>query len=220
MITNSVGKNKSLNLIEDVKTIQEIVNLRDDLRETLPKLVVDGKIGKKTQEAIDQIQSVFMKKPDGVIDSYGTTIKYMWPLAYGKPTGLGVRSKDPYGEGHHGASRGKRTHDGTDYTSIPGQQVKAPLSGKVTKISKPYSSGVDAMTLSGVEIVASDGTICWVWYMQPSANIVGTVVKAGANIIGIAKTLKNRYKNGITDHVHIRIHTRDGVKVNPVTVIK
>jgi len=76
------------------------------------------------------------------------------------------------------------------------------------------------MVLSGVEIVASDGTTCWVWYMQPPVNLVGSVVKAGINIIGTAKTLKNRYKNGITDHVHVRIHTRYGVKLNPSTVIK
>ena len=76
------------------------------------------------------------------------------------------------------------------------------------------------MVLSGVEIIASDGTRCWVWYMQPSVNIVGTVVKAGTSVIGIAKTLKNRYKDGITDHVHVRIHSRNGAKINPTTVIK
>jgi putative N-acetylmannosamine-6-phosphate epimerase len=71
-----------------------------------------------------------------------------------------------------------------------------------------------------VEIEASDGTKCWVWYIQPTANIVGTLVKAGTSIIGVAKTLKNRYKNGITDHIHVRFHTRHGLKVNPATVIK
>lgn len=218
MLSSSVG-NKGINKSDDVKTVQQIINLRDDLRKPLPILVVDGKFGAKTQVVIDQIQSKFMQNPDGRIDPYGTTIKKMWPVAYNKPTGLAVRGTDSYGSGHHGASRGARIHDGTDYNSTPGQHVKAPLSGKVTKISRPYSSGIDAMVLSGVEIVASDGTKCWVWYMQPSVNIVGTVVKAGS-IIGIAKTLKNRYKNGITDHVHVRIHTRNGVKVNPITVIK
>ena len=98
--------------------------------------------------------------------------------------------------------------------------MKAPLSGKVTKISKPYSSGIDADVLSGVQIVASDGTTCWVWYMRPSSNIIGKVVKAGDTIIGIAKTLKNRYKKGIADHVHVRIHNRKGTKIDPAKVIK
>jgi len=218
MLDSSVGRNGK-NSAEDVKTVQQIINLRDDLRAPLPKLVVDGKFGEKTQAAIDQIQSGLMNKPDGVIDPYGNTVKNMWPVEYGKPTGLGVRGTDSYGAGHHGAPRGRRTHDGTDYKSIAGKQVKAPLSGKITKISKPYSSGIDAAILSGVEIVASDGTTCWVWYIKPSANIVGTVVKAGVSKIGVAKTLKNRYKNGIIDHIHIRIRTRNGAKVNPTTVI-
>ena len=219
MLGSSVGK-IGKNLPNDVKTIQQIINLRDDLRKDLPKLVVDGKFGAKTQSAIDKIQSSYTKSPDGRIDPYGTAIKTAWPTTYGKPTGLGIRGTDSYGAGHRGASRGTRTHDGTDYNSTPGQQVKAPLSGKVTKISKPYSSGVDAAVLSGVEITASDGTKCWVWYMQPSANIVGTIVKAGSSVIGIAKTLTNRYISGITDHVHVRIHNRYGAKVNPTLVIK
>jgi len=219
MLKGSVGK-KGKNSISDVNTIQQIINLRDDLRKKLPKLIEDGKMGTKTQTSIDQIQSTFMKKPDGRIDPFGTTIKKMWPVAYGKPTNRVIRGKDKYGSGHHGASRGKRKHDGADYISKPGQKIKAPLSGKVTKISKPYSSGIDAKVLSGVEIVASDGTTCWVWYIKPSAKIVGTVVKAGISIIGKAKTLKNRYKNGITDHVHVRIHSRHGTKINPAKVIK
>ena len=121
MLSNSVG-NKGINRSDDVKTVQQIINLRDDLRKALPKLVVDGRFGAKTQAGIDQIQSNFMQKPDGRIDPYGTTIKKMWPIAYGKPTGLAVRGADSYGEGHHGAPRGTRVHDGTDYNSTPGQK--------------------------------------------------------------------------------------------------
>lgn len=219
MLSKSVGL-KGINSSADVNTVQQVINLRDDLRKTLAKLVEDGKYGPKTQTAIDQIQANFMSKPDGIIDPFGFTLKKMWPIAYAKPTGLAIRGTDNYGAGHHGASRGFRKHDGVDYVSTPGQQVKAPLSGKVTKISKPYASGIDALVLSGVEIEASDGTKCWLWYMQPATNIVGRVVKAGTTIIGTAKTLQNRYKNGITDHVHLRIHDRNNVKINPATVIK
>lgn len=214
-----MGKS-SINKLDDVKTIQQVINLRDDLRKPLPKLVVDGIYGPKTQAAIDHMQSNIMQKPDGRIDPFGQTIMLMWPVAYGKPAGLGIRGTDAYGSGHHGASRGTRTHDGTDYIATPGQQIKAPLSGKITKISKPYSSGIDAHVLSGVEIVASNGTTCWIWYIQPSVNIVGTVVKAGTSTIGTARTLKNRYKNGITDHVHVRIQKKNGTKIDPATVIK
>lgn len=218
MLNKSVGK-AGANQADDVKTVQQVINLRADLLKPLAPLAVDGKMGAKTQAAIDQIQAGFNIVVDGRIDPFGFTIRKLWPLAYAKPTGMAIRGSDAYGSGHHDAPRGTRKHDGADYKSIPGQQIKSPISGKISKISKPYSSGIDAMVLSGVEIVASDGTTCWVWYIQPSISIVGSVVKAG-DIIGIAKTLKNRYKNGITDHVHVRIHSRQGIKINPATVIK
>ncbi len=41
--------------------------------------------------------------------------------------------------------------------------MKAPLSGNVVKISRPYSSAIDALIFSGVQIVASGGTACWAW---------------------------------------------------------
>lgn len=74
MLNSSVGSN-GVNKSDDVKTVQHIINLRSDLRKTLPKLVVDGRFGTKTQSGIDRIQSHFMKKPDGCIDPYGATIK-------------------------------------------------------------------------------------------------------------------------------------------------
>ncbi len=74
--------------------------------------------------------------------------------------------------------------------------------------------------LCGIWELFLKNTKCWVWYIQPSANIAGLVVKAGTSVIAIAKILKNRYKKGITDHVHVRIHNKNGTKINPITVIK
>lgn len=220
MIKNSVGiKTKAKNNRDDVRTVQRAINMRMGLLVPLKKLTDDGKIGPSTLAAIDHVQSKLINKVDGVISPYKNTIKKLWPLKYANPTGKVIRGKDAFGSGHHGASRGARTHDGADYNSTPEQIVKAPISGKVTKISKPYSSGTDASILSGLEIEASDGTKCWIWYIQPTSGIVGKVVEAGKTKIGTAKTLKNRY-SGITDHVHIRIHGRTGNKINPATVIK
>lgn len=180
---------------------------------------MDGVLGEKTLQSIKVVQKAYSLKIDAVVSPFGATLKALWPVLFGKPTGYGIRGKDSYGEGYHGASRGSRVHDGTDYVSVPGQKVKAPMSGVVTKISRPYRSGIDAFTLSGVEILASDGSKSWVWYIQPGSNIVGCVVKAGMSVLGIATTLTNRYTNGITDHVHLRIHDANGNKVNPATVI-
>lgn len=216
MLSNAVGENSS-NTSRDVKVVQYVLNQRLRSR---PALTVDGIYGPNTQGAINQYQSSFMRQPDGIISPYGKTIKNLWPVRYSNPTGKAIRTADAYGEGHYGASRGRRTHDGSDYISQPNQSVEAPISGKVVRISRPYASGVDANVLQGVEIEASDGTKCWVWYIEPTVNIVNQVVQAGTSIIGKAKTLTNRYKNGITDHVHVRIHTRFGTPLNPETVIK
>ena len=218
MLKEAVGYQVA-NRQSDVKVVQILINKRLKVK-SRTALVVDGACGEKTLDAIRDFQSTFMAKPDGVISPYGMTIKRLWPVTYSNPTGNEIRDSDAYGSGQYGASRGRRTHDGVDYIAEPGQQVKAPISGKVLRISKPYSSGVDSNVLQGVEIEASDGTKCWVWYIEPSINIVGQIVKAGTSIIGKAKTLTNRYKNGITDHVHVRIHTRYGSSINPATVIK
>lgn len=228
MINQSVGQSSKTkiakNAKEDVLTVQKILNRRFELLAPLRRLMEDGVITKRngnksnTQSAIKHVQKKLISNPDGRIDPFGSTIKKLWPLKYSNPTGKKIRGTDSYGAGHHGAPRGPKTHDGSDYESIAGQQIKAPLSGKIVSISKPYLSGTDAAILSGLHIIASDGTKCWIWYLQPKADIVGQIVQAG-EFIGISKTLKNRYP-GITDHVHVRIHGRHGQKINPATVIR
>ena len=226
MLSKAVGETvlgrKAANYHADVKVVQKLMNLRKDLLRGYKHTFIepDGKYGKITKGAIFHIQQQFLKNPDGRIDPFGNTIKKLWPLMYSNPTGRAIRGSDAYGQGHHGASRGRRIHDGADYIAIPEQFVKAPMSGKVNKISKPYRSGIDASILLGIEIEASNGNKCWVWYMQPSNLVVGSIVQAGRSIIGTAKTLTNRYQNGMTDHIHIRIHSRNGTQIDPATVIR
>lgn len=218
MLRHAVGKNAT-NHASDVKVIQTLLNTTH--RNSSKKLLtVDGLYGNNTATAIEGFQSRFMRQPDGVISPYKNTIKRLWPTAYSNPTGKGIRRMDPYGSGEYGASRGSRTHDGVDYIAQAEQNVVAPISGRVLRISWPYASGIDANVLEGVEIEASDGTRCWVWYIKPSVNIINQVVKAGVSVIGRAKTLSNRYSKNITDHVHVRMQTRFGSSVNPSTVIK
>ena len=221
MINKAVGVNCP-NRPGDVLTVQRVINNRIDLLVPLKRLSEDKSYGTDTENAIKNVQSKIVGKPDGKIEPRKFTIKKLWPLRYANPTGKGIRKKDDYGEGHHGASRGRRKHDGTDYMVTPNQQVKAPMSGVVKRISKPYKTGIDAAILSGVMILASDGTKCWVWYMAPKPGILGQVVEAGKSAIGTAKTLQNRYKHPtkkMIDHLHIRIHKENGTKVNPASVI-
>ena len=172
MLEKTVGIGCSNNR-GDVMTVQRVINKRLDLLVPLKRLAEDGGYGPFTEGAIKHVQSKFMSNPDGKIEPAKMTIKKLWPVKYANPTGKGIRKKDDYGEGHHGASRGNRRHDGTDYMATAGQQIKAPMSGLVKSISRPYASGVDALVLSGLYIIASDGTECWIWYMTPANNIVG-----------------------------------------------
>lgn len=218
MLRHAVGKNAT-NHSSDVKVIQTILNSTH--RNSSNKLLtVDGLYGNNTAAAIEGFQSRFMRQPDGVVSPYKNAIKRLWPVSYHNPTGKAVRRTDRYGSGEYGASRGRRTHDGVDYIAQAEQNVVSPISGRVLRISWPYASGIDANVLEGVEIEASDGTRCWVWYIKPAVNIINQVVKAGVTVIGRAKTLSNRYSKEITDHVHVRLQTRFGSSVNPSTVIK
>ena len=224
-IDGSVGDSNGRNQSADVKVIQQALNAH--LRAPSLPLTVNGRIDDATIDAIRRFQGDFLTSPDGRVDPFGKTVKRLWPLAYANPTGRPVRKKDVYGEGHYGASRGSRTHDGVDYEALAGLPVKSPMSGRVTRISKPYATGVDANVLSGLQIESSDGTTCKIWYLAPTPGIVGTLVRAGDKI-GIAKSLQARYPpkrpplgnvGQMTDHVHVRIFSKAGASINPSAVI-
>lgn len=224
-IDRSVG-HKGQNSPSDVMVIQQALNAH--LQVPYRPLAVNGVVDADTIDAVRRFQGQFMANPDGRVDPFGNTVKRLWPLAYANPTGRPPRTQDLYGKGHHGAPRGSRSHDGTDYQATAGQIVNSPISGRVTRISKPYTSGIDMNVLSGLQIEASDGTTCKIWYLTPTPGIVGKLVKAGDRI-GIVATLQNRYPpqrpplrtvGQMTDHVHVRIHARSGQSLNPATVIR
>lgn len=223
-IARSVGDGGT-NRTADIRIIQTALNVHTQV--PLRLLTVNGIANSELYDRIRNFQSTFMNRPDGRVDPRGTTAQRLWPVAYANPTGRGVRQPDAYGAGQFNAPRGNRRHDGVDYVAVPNQRILAPMSGKVARVSRPYASGIDADVLSGIEIHASDGSTCQVWYITPDANIVGTLVRAGEPI-GVARTLQNRYPRrpaplqnagNMTDHVHVRIHDRNNRPVNPATVI-
>src|SRR5262245_58638297 len=71
-IQSSVGKG-CVNRLEDIATIQELLNLT--LRPSENRLVVDGSLGPKTIAAIETFQARVAKlpKPDGRVDPSGRT---------------------------------------------------------------------------------------------------------------------------------------------------
>jgi peptidoglycan LD-endopeptidase LytH len=131
------------------------------------------------------------------------------------PTGGDMRGHDAYGSGQFGASRdgGDRHHVGVDYVAQAGQEVKAPISGYVSRIGYPYD---DDSRLRYVEITnPALNYTARAFYVSPSVN-VGDAVQLG-DVIGKAASLQTRY-SGITDHVHLEV-LRKGRHIDATTLI-
>ncbi|HEY8572072.1 M23 family metallopeptidase [Phenylobacterium sp.] len=135
---------------------------------------------------------------------------------FANPTGKDTRGHDAYGYGEFGASRdgGSRQHEGVDFVAEAGQQVVAPISGYVTKIGYAYGGDND---LKFVEITnPALKYAARVFYVSPSVD-VGDTVHVGLPI-GKMHTLQEKYRGGMTDHVHLEILKR-GRRIDATDVI-
>jgi hypothetical protein len=124
------------------------------------------------------------------------------------PTGKGIRN-DEAGLGHHGAPRGKRKHNGTDFMCTPGQNVFSPISGKVERLSRPYADDSD---YSGI-VIGNEKMTVQLFYLDPSIG-VGAEVDMG-DIIGIAQDISKKHGGGMKPHIHLRIVDIDPMELIP-----
>lgn len=120
-----------------------------------------------------------------------------------------MRKPDAYGQGHFGAPRGSRIHNGKDYHCAPGSQVCAASSGKVTKTGYPYA---DDLSFRYVEVTDKAGYKCRYFYVEPSLE-VGDNVSNGA-ILGAVQDLDKRYPD-ITPHFHFEVKSEGGKYLDP-----
>ena len=133
------------------------------------------------------------------------------------PTGLELRAVDAFGYGHFGASRdgGTRDHKGVDYKAAAGQPVKAPISGYITKIGSAYSSSPEyryiEITNPALRYEAR------VFYVDPDVR-VGETVRLG-DTIGTVRSLKLKYGEAMTDHVHLEIKAPGGRNIDATQVL-
>lgn len=133
------------------------------------------------------------------------------------PTGHAPREHDSYGQGEFGARRdgGVRRHEGVDYEARAGQTVVSPISGYVTKIGFAYA---EDQHLKFVEITNPALRVAArVFYVNPKVE-VGQPVAMGRPL-GTAKSLQRKYPGGMTDHVHLEIIDRRGVRIDAARVI-
>lgn len=122
------------------------------------------------------------------------------------------RNFDECGEGHFGASRGSRTHNGIDYAAAANSEVLSPIWGFVTKLGYPYG---DDLTYRYVEI-ASNGKRHRFFYVKPSWDMEkGHEVQTG-DVIGQVQNIAKRYApRHMVNHIHYEIKTLDGEFIDP-----
>ena len=113
-----------------------------------------------------------------------------------------LRGQDPEGSGAFAASRGGRRHNGVDYCYVPGEIVKCPVDGIVTRIGQCYT---DTTLYKLVEILSHKGMLLWRFlYVDPT-------VRAGDKVtldqtIGTAQDISARYSQRMKNHVHVEMN--------------
>jgi murein DD-endopeptidase MepM/ murein hydrolase activator NlpD len=113
-----------------------------------------------------------------------------------------IRGQDAFGSGHFGAGRGNRTHQGVDILAEPGQEVTAPVTGRVTNADlDPYPRDPARRgRFSGVEITTNDGYRVRMLYIgQGQAPLqYGQHVTVGETQVGTVQDISGFYglRNG------------------------
>lgn len=201
-ISSAVGKD-SKNNFKDVVTVQTLINGCIHLLKPLNMLSPDGRVGKKTIDAIELFQRnvVKMIKPDGRIDPGGKTIQLLNQkyVTDNKPSTeeitvpgnikfpLKTRSPSSYKTGMRkfGCNRSKgRKHAGCDLYAPIGTPVYAMDDGEVGNFYAFYL-GTYALEIKHTDFVARYGELS-----KAATNVKkGTKVKKG-QLIGYVGELK------------------------------
>ena len=132
-----------------------------------------------------------------------------------------IRGQDDHGAGYYGASRGSRKHMGVDYACYTGSKVCATVSGKVTKLGKPYEDNPDTPNINElkaydyVQITDIQGRDWRYFYVKPSVKVGQHVLSD--SVIGTVQDLDKIYPD-ITNHYHLEIK-KGSEYINPASVL-
>ncbi len=139
------------------------------------------------------------------------------PLKLTNPVFSGrLRRRDSWGEGHFGAPRGRRQHNGIDIVARVGDDIRSPIDATLVRVAAPYD---DDLLLSGVLLEGRNhhaGLAVKIFYVDPLQMLMGRTVRAGQTI-GLAQSLAARYP-GITNHIHLEVR-HDGELLDPQPLI-
>lgn len=112
---------------------------------------------------------------------------------------------DSEGEGHFGASRGRRTHNGIDLLVTPGGAVYCPIEGYMERVAYPYGTTRRNKKWLGCAIQGTGlyrGYEVKIFYMEPF--LLGEYVYPN-DIIGKAQAISDRYSSQMKNHLHVEV---------------
>lgn len=123
---------------------------------------------------------------------------------------------DSQGDGHFGASRGRRRHNGIDIIVLPGSAVYCPIEGFMKRIAHPYPGRRNKKWLGCV----IEGTGLYrgyevkIFYMKPF--LIGEYVYP-SDVIGKAQAISDKYSSAMIDHLHVEVRYY-GRLIDPATL--
>uniref|UniRef100_A0A3Q2XJQ4 Leukocyte cell-derived chemotaxin-2-like n=1 Tax=Hippocampus comes TaxID=109280 RepID=A0A3Q2XJQ4_HIPCM len=113
------------------------------------------------------------------------------------------RTSDIFGQGHYGAPRSGRPHQGLDITCEDGSEVYAPFDLTINRGLTVYTDSTKAAINKGLEIQGEDLCVM-LFYVDPDKTS-GQVSKGQR--LGILMPMQSVYP-GITSHVHVQLCDR------------
>ena len=124
---------------------------------------------------------------------------------------------DTRGDGHFGASRGRRIHNGLDIITTANSAVYCPIEGIMKRMAYPYGMSRRNVQWTGCVIDgvgAYRGYEVKIFYMQPF--LIGEFVYPN-DIIGKSQAISKKYSPAMIDHLHIEIRYK-GQLVDPASL--
>ncbi len=126
-----------------------------------------------------------------------------------------VVRNDGWGQGHFGASRGGKQHDGLDLVVIPTQPIFSMIDGVIEKYEQCYTTDP---RWHGIQVANAQLRV-ELWYMEPLHVKVGEYVNAG-ELLGAAQDISGKYPptekvpHNMMPHIHVRVTLRSFTTIN------
>lgn len=117
-----------------------------------------------------------------------------------------IRS-DGWGDGHYGAARAGRSHNGIDALAGVGLRFVSPVAGFVSKIGICYA-GDSRYRYVEVESRGQSRPLFWRFLYLDPAVAMGEIIQRDRTVLGTVQNLRDRYpkdgeKGEMRSHVHI-----------------